>query len=388
MIDIADFKPFCQELVEAVSKLLGNRTINIMDMDGIIIASTEKHRIGTLHTGARHVAVSGHDLAITEDILPNYPGAKVGYNMPLTYKGHMIGVIGMFGIPDEVRDMAQLLRIYADKYFELEGSMEAKLVDLSLRAKLFGLLATETGDMKNIGRVMEMLDVSFIFPVRLIRISRTGNVHGPDPMSFEKIAEALCEASYLDPRHDFWSSESDSLTVINSKGSAESISSAAILSDFRVIITESVPDYPAISHAYDEALWIERSMDDRVIDLGDPEDRMRFLLFRMSESSCDMTDVFISRLKASITDNEMRKFIESVLLYYESGMSVMKASETLGIHKNTLQTRVKRVIEAAGIGEYPHTERYFILYLVWIRLFGSMKTLSSTDKLGLNGRLS
>ena len=81
MLKIAELTTFCQDLVEAVSKLLGGRTINIMDLDGIIIASTEKNRIGTLHTGARHVVSSGHELAITEELLPNYPGTKVGWHV-------------------------------------------------------------------------------------------------------------------------------------------------------------------------------------------------------------------------------------------------------------------------------------------------------------------
>lgn len=40
---------FASEIVGLVSAILPNRTVNIMNTDGIIIASTEKERIGTFH---------------------------------------------------------------------------------------------------------------------------------------------------------------------------------------------------------------------------------------------------------------------------------------------------------------------------------------------------
>lgn len=55
MIRPSKFVNLAQDLVEASSALLRNRTINIMDMEGIIIASTERKRIGTFHSGAKRL---------------------------------------------------------------------------------------------------------------------------------------------------------------------------------------------------------------------------------------------------------------------------------------------------------------------------------------------
>ena len=49
---MSEFAKLAQDFVEATSLLVGQRTINIMDQKGIIIASTEKHRIGDFHQGA------------------------------------------------------------------------------------------------------------------------------------------------------------------------------------------------------------------------------------------------------------------------------------------------------------------------------------------------
>ncbi len=379
MLKIAELTTFCQDLVEAVSKLLGGRTINIMDLDGIIIASTEKNRIGTLHTGARHVVSSGHELAITEELLPNYPGTKVGYNMPLTFRGRIIGAIGMFGIPEQVRDMAQLLKIYADKYFELEGTMEARLVDLSLRSKLLGLLVAENADRKNIENVMAMLDVSFSFPVTLVRISQADG----EAIQFDNIISSLFSSGMLDQSHDFWSIEADCLSIIcSSEIHSQDFGRMEELAGCRIIMPLPAADYGAISKASSDALWLERHMKARIVDLADPRTRLEYMMHRTAFDNSDIIDSFITEMKRSLGDKDIRKCMEAAMSYYDTGMSVTRAAEELGIHKNTLQSRVKRVIEAAGIEDYPLPEKLYLMRLIYIRLFVSPKTLSSLDILG------
>lgn len=379
MLKIAELTTFCQDLVEAVSKLLGGRTINIMDLDGIIIASTEKNRIGTLHTGARHVVSSGHELAITEELLPNYPGTKVGYNMPLTFRGRIIGAIGMFGIPEQVRDMAQLLKIYADKYFELEGTMEARLVDLSLRSKLLGLLVAENADRKNIENVMAMLDVSFSFPVTLVRISQADG----EAIQFDNIISSLFSSGMLDQSHDFWSIEADCLSIIcSSEIHSQDFGRMEELAGCRIIMPLPAADYGAISKASSDALWLERHMKARIVDLADPRTRLEYMMHRTAFDNSDIIDSFITEMKRSLGDKDIRKCMEAAMSYYDAGMSVTRAAEELEIHKNTLQSRVKRVIEAAGIEDYPLSEKLYLMRLIYIRLFVSPKTSSSLDILG------
>ena len=58
-----------KELVEVTSSLVGGRTINVMDTEGIIVASTEAPRIGTFHQGAREAALTGKPVTIRRDQL-------------------------------------------------------------------------------------------------------------------------------------------------------------------------------------------------------------------------------------------------------------------------------------------------------------------------------
>ena len=114
---MSEFAKLAQDFVEATSLLVGQRTINIMDQKGIIIASTEKHRIGDFHQGAAEVLETGKPVLIKKEDLSRYPGTKEGYNMPIFLNDEIIGVVGIFGCEEEVQSIANLLRVYVTQNF-------------------------------------------------------------------------------------------------------------------------------------------------------------------------------------------------------------------------------------------------------------------------------
>ena len=252
-------------------------------------------------------------------------------------------------------------------------------MDLSLRSKLLGLLVAENADRKNIENVMAMLDVSFSFPVTLVRISQADG----EAIQFDNIISSLFSSGMLDQSHDFWSIEADCLSIIcSSEIHSQELGKMYELAGCRIIMPLPAADYGAISKASSDALWLERHMKARIVDLADPRTRLEYMMHRTAFDNSDIIDSFITEMKRSLGDKDIRKCMEAAMSYYDAGMSVTKAAEELGIHKNTLQSRVKRVIEAAGIEDYPLPEKLYLMRLIYIRLFVSPKTLSSLDILG------
>ena len=72
-----------QEMVDAIAQIVSGRTINIMDQNAMIIASSDPKRIGTFHQGAAEVLASGKPVYIQKDELARYEGAKEGINLPI-----------------------------------------------------------------------------------------------------------------------------------------------------------------------------------------------------------------------------------------------------------------------------------------------------------------
>ena len=104
-----------EDLVSATSGLLDGRIINIMNPDGIIIASTQPERIGTFHKGARDAAVSGKPVSIRPDQIQEYSGAREGLQHAAAgrRKYHRRG--GYLREPSEIRYLAHLVEVYTEK---------------------------------------------------------------------------------------------------------------------------------------------------------------------------------------------------------------------------------------------------------------------------------
>ncbi len=155
---IIQFDKFAQNLVESTSFLLGGRIVNIMDKDGCIIASTETHRIGTIHHGAVKVMATGQEVCIYPDEVQMYPGAKEGINMPIIVNNETIGVVGVFGNPDENRDIANLLKAYTETYISQLTYFSTQEIKDDIRAELLRfLIYGETKGQLSISQLADMI---------------------------------------------------------------------------------------------------------------------------------------------------------------------------------------------------------------------------------------
>lgn len=79
--------------------------INVMNASGIIIGSGDANRINTIHRDAQ-IAI---DKGITIETIEAKPGTKQGINEPIFFEGHIIGVVGITGKPDDVRPYGKLV---------------------------------------------------------------------------------------------------------------------------------------------------------------------------------------------------------------------------------------------------------------------------------------
>ena len=87
------------------------RNLNVMDTNGMILASGESARIENIHEGAAYVAKTGDILWITEKNLSEWHGAKLGVNMPIYFQNTLVGVIGITGNPNELQEIATLVQL-------------------------------------------------------------------------------------------------------------------------------------------------------------------------------------------------------------------------------------------------------------------------------------
>lgn len=99
------------EVVEILHDITGGN-VNVMDGNGIIIATKQKHRLGKLHEGAKKIVEGKADfVAVTENEAANMEGVMPGYNGPIKIDGERIGCIGITGKPKDTEPLQKLASI-------------------------------------------------------------------------------------------------------------------------------------------------------------------------------------------------------------------------------------------------------------------------------------
>jgi len=118
------------ELAQSFLARLGehiDQNINIMNQDGIIIASRDPSRVGTYHDAAHRLILTQSPIETIEETFDLPPGVKPGVNLPIQQKGQTIGVVGVTGKPSEVRSLAYAIKISLETFMELENVRDQML---------------------------------------------------------------------------------------------------------------------------------------------------------------------------------------------------------------------------------------------------------------------
>ena len=100
---------FARKFVEQITQYT-EYNINIMNENGIIIASRDPRRIGTFHEVAYRIVTGSEEFVVTTKE-GDYPGVLPGINQVIMLDGKREGVVGITGNPDDVRPIALITKM-------------------------------------------------------------------------------------------------------------------------------------------------------------------------------------------------------------------------------------------------------------------------------------
>lgn len=138
-----------QAIVREISSAV-NQNVNLMDDTGRIIASTNPDRVGTEHMGARKIVEEKLDcLTVGND--QEYGGSQVGINLPLYFRGDIVGVIGISGEWSQIARYMQLIKkateaLLKDAYIQENADVLRMKRRDYLHTLLFGSAASLSED--------------------------------------------------------------------------------------------------------------------------------------------------------------------------------------------------------------------------------------------------
>ena len=91
-----------QKIVDRLMNILG-KNINLINTEGIIIASGDKNRINTFHAAALTASIQRQNIIVDNANIESFEGSKPGVNIPIYNNNEVLGVVGITGEPVEVQ---------------------------------------------------------------------------------------------------------------------------------------------------------------------------------------------------------------------------------------------------------------------------------------------
>ncbi len=357
-----------KDLVHATSELLDGRIVNIMNPEGVIIASTQPERIGTFHKGARDAALSGEPVSIRPDEVSQYSGAREGYNMPLRVGGSIVGVVGIYGEPSEIRYLAHMVEVYTEKYYQLESLLRPQYAQGALRSMVLGkLLDGSEKSVSDAQTLMKSRNFCLQYPVSVVLVS------SPDAslLSGEQAdAEILRwkEQELLHETEDLWGLIDGGIVLLLSDAPMRKL--REFPTDLRLNGSLPAKNAREIQAAYRQTLILDSFTDSSRNLLDDPNTRIRYMLRQMAIENEDLPENLLVKLRAMFPPDEQETLLQTAQCYYHCGKSVTQASEKLFVHKNTLLYRLHKLWDALGLSDSADFQRELTIRLLLEYTYG------------------
>ncbi|PAD23100.1 CdaR family transcriptional regulator [Terribacillus saccharophilus] len=133
-----------QEIVKRTMKIL-NSNINVMNNEGVIIGSGDSERINQFHAGALLVLEKGESVEIDHTSVLGMEGSRPGINLPIRFGDLVVGVIGITGEPEQIRNYAQLVKMAAELVLEQSFLLERVQWKQRAQSEIVNQLISEEG---------------------------------------------------------------------------------------------------------------------------------------------------------------------------------------------------------------------------------------------------
>lgn len=330
-----------QQIVEAVKDVC-EHDINFIDTKGIIFASTNPKRIGDYHEIGRQVAQSGKSIEVETD--NSFLGTQKGVNIPFLYKGEITAVIGITGIPKEVRKYAYLAQKITTLILrEHELDLHEHTQKTQLNHMIRSLIHNEYVNQNYLSDFLKRYHTTQQASYRTI-IVKLDSRYNPLNLSliehhiyraFEQTGSFLYTFNYPNEyillmesnKLDKWLSVLKLLAEKNSPLIRIGIGNA-------ISLTKQHQSYQAAKIA------LNSLFGDELVAIFEELD-LEILLGSLTD---DIKKYFLKRTIPTLSEKEQ----ELLKTYFATNMSLKETCEQLFLHKNTLQYQLDKIARETG----------------------------------------
>lgn len=384
-----------QSIVEETEKVI-KLNVNFMNSDAKIIASIDRERIGDFHEGALEVIKTKKKVVIKKD--SQLKGVKAGVNLPVYFKEHIVGVIGITGSEVEVGQMGEVIQkmteilvkeAYLDQQLGLEQQAKGAYIDewISGRWESDKLFASRGWFMEinvYLPRIVLVFDLKN-FSELVYEHLKNNQLDVRGELEVQRIRQNI-----LQTVKTYYENQKDALIVIT--GSSRytvllPVNPNEPINKQKEQIRYQIGQVQKLifeKHGYEVDCGVSRYHEgligitksfkeaDRAISFGRTSEKQTIRFYDemglesiIGEISKETRDDFIER---TLKLNEIQKkeqLLETLQVFFQCNQSINDAANKLYIHKNTLQYRLKKVKELTG-NDPRILEQAVLLYVAFV----------------------
>lgn len=359
-----------QSIVDITMSVL-HVNVNIMDVNGTVIAAGDKSRIGTFHCAAAEVIATGQKKAVSAQEAATMDNVEPGATYPIVYKGEVIGALGMTGAPEYVDKFVELGALYALLFIEQEDMKQRVFQEQRVRESI--LLDLFTGRcltdadffLQRLAGLNYRLDKAH----RVIAVRLEALEHQTDMILCQQIKDRLtdllagkriCGAPLIGC---FVQSQLALLAPVQNKPCAPERFAAEVKDLYDCLrqatgnqvliaidgVCESWTDIPAAFAQAKGTLEIacRYNQKDGVIRSDDYLTEYTLLHIPAQERQ-RFTSTVLGKLCTG-KPRQRELLLQTLRTYFQNDMNAQKTAEELFIHRNTLNMRLNKIREWSGL---------------------------------------
>ncbi len=359
-----------QSIVDITMSVL-HVNVNIMDVNGTVIAAGDKSRIGTFHCAAAEVIATGQKKAVSAQEAATMDNVEPGATYPIVYKGEVIGALGMTGAPEYVDKFVELGALYALLFIEQEDMKQRVFQEQRVRESI--LLDLFTGRcltdadffLQRLAGLNYRLDKAH----RVIAVRLEALEHQTDMILCQQIKDRLtdllankriCGAPLIGC---FIQSQLALLAPVQNKPCAPERFAAEVKDLYDCLrqatgnqvliaidgVCESWTDIPAAFAQAKGTLEIacRYNQKDGVICSDDYLTEYTLLHIPAQERQ-RFTSTVLGKLCTG-KPRQRELLLQTLRTYFQNDMNAQKTAEELFIHRNTLNMRLNKIREWSGL---------------------------------------
>jgi carbohydrate diacid regulator len=353
-----------QSIVDRAMRIV-DCNVNIMDARGHIVASGDARRVGALHPGAVLVLAQQGVIEIDDELARRMQGVKPGVNLPLRVEGEIVGCIGLTGDPSKLQRDAELVRLAAETMLEQASLTRLLARDARMREEFVLALARGEemtparlewahafGVDPGVARVAAVIEVESAGAARDTVLGELHRLHAileqpplENLVATASLTELIVLAKALDAKGR-WDAEAHrarlSQLVQRMRGGSPL--------GLRVALGHYVAGPGGVARSYDAAratLAIGKRRSPGAAALFYEDVRLPVLLapLRGTWESAELRAI----LAPLAAQDRRGALLATLQAWFANGMQMGRTAQALGVHRNTLDYRMKRIRDLAGV---------------------------------------